>query len=332
MKGSTDKGVLPGNKGRVPEFVKPCLAKLSASPPVGSNWVHEIKFDGYRMQARIDGKRVELRTRTGLDWTARFPSIANALQGLRVESAILDGEAAVLDERGVTNFTDRVENLKSGRRDRIVFFVFDLLFLNGLSTLPLALKDRKELLSKILKSGRNTNGVIRFSDHVQGESAGILAKASTMGIEGIVSKRLDAPYRSGRLGDWIKTKCINTDEFVIAGYLDSSAIKGAVGALVLGYYDAKVFVYAGRTGTGFKHEEARRLWKLMQPLRVASQPFARSPDRVQSRGVTWVRPTLVAQIDYGSSTRDGLLRHAAFKALREDKTAHDVSRPETLIV
>jgi bifunctional non-homologous end joining protein LigD len=289
--------------------------------------VHEIKYDGYRLQARIDGGSVQLLTRTGLDWTARFPSIAKALKGLKLKRALIDGEAVVEDEAGVTSFSKLVEALEAGHSDEMVFIAFDLLHLDGVNVTSAPLIERKELLKAIVARSRSKR--LRYSEHLTSDGAAVLREACSLGLEGIISKRTDRPYRSGRNGEWLKSKCIQTDEFVIGGYIVSSVDAKAVGALALGTFEKGNLVYAGRVGTGFTNDTARALWKKLQPLKSGASPFFSSLTAPQRRGVVWVRPELVAQIAYGNRTGDGLLRHAAFKGLREDKPAPDVHRPKT---
>ncbi|WP_295559381.1 non-homologous end-joining DNA ligase [uncultured Hyphomicrobium sp.] len=308
----------------LPRFVAPCLAKLSHAPPAGDTWVHEIKFDGYRLQARIDGGTVQLLTRTGLDWTARFPSIAKALTGLKLKRALIDGEVVVETKAGVTSFAKLVEALETGRSEDMMFIAFDLLHLDGVDVTQAPLLARKDLLKDVMATSRSKR--LRYSEHLASDGATVLKEACALGLEGVISKRADQPYHSGRGGDWLKSKCIQTDEFVIGGYLVSTVDAKAVGALALGTFEKGQLVYAGRVGTGFTHDAARALWKTLQPLKQAVSPFSTALTAMQRRSVVWVRPELVAQIHYATRTSDGLLRHGAFKGLREDKPANDVHR------
>jgi bifunctional non-homologous end joining protein LigD len=310
----------------MPSFVEPCLATLVAEPPEGPHWAHEIKFDGYRLQARIEDGQVRLLTRSGLDWTEKFGTLEQSLGTLKVTSAIIDGEVIVYDDKGASSFVELVSELKAKQSARMVFFAFDLMFLNGEDLRAQTLADRKALLKRLL-GRRKKDDSVRFSDHVRGHGPTMLAEACQLMLEGIISKRLDKPYRSGRGTEWLKAKCIQTDEFVVIGYLDSKPVKNAIGALVLGFYEGRKLVYAGRVGTGFSNALARELWQQLQPLRTTAPDLATAVASAQRRGVVWVKPLLVAQVEYRAWTSDGLLRHAAFKALRHDKPARQVVDP-----
>lgn len=313
----------------MPAFVPPCLATLYSDVARGDQWIHEIKFDGYRLQAHIDGDDVRLLTRTGLDWTGRFKAVAKALKGLKLKSAIIDGEVVVEDEAGASSFVKLVEALKAGETSEMVFYAFDALYLESVDVTGVPLLQRRELLETALGQSAS-RGKIRFSQHLEGDARRIFEEACKLGLEGIISKRKDMPYRSGRRDEWRKTKCIHTDEFVIGGYVDHSAIAKAVGSLALGYFEKGKFIYAGRVGTGFDRETASALWQMLQPLRSGAPAFTGPLDALQRKGVRWVKPELVAQIEYRAWSADNILRHSAFKALREDKPAAKVGRPKAV--
>jgi len=309
-----------------PDFVTPCLAKLADAPPEGEAWLHEIKYDGYRLQARIAGSQVRLLTRNGLDWTDRFPAVAQALSKLKFRSALLDGEVVVEDDRGRSSFVDLVRALKTNRSDEMVYYAFDALHLDGIGIAALPLEARKALLMQSL-SGAAPGGPIRFSVHFDGRGKEMLSAVCREGMEGIVSKRRDRPYKSGRQSDWLKSKCVERDEFVIGGYVPSAADGRSVGSLALGYFDEGVFTYAGRVGTGFTAASGRALWRLLAPLVQSHVPFATTLSPVERRGVRWVTPKIVAQISYRGRTDGGLLRHAVFLGIREDKSSEQVGPP-----
>jgi bifunctional non-homologous end joining protein LigD len=316
-------------KGILPAFVEPALAQLVESAPRGGNWLHEIKLDGYRMQARIDGREVKLLTRKGLDWTAKFKPIANALKELKIPSALIDGEIVVEDEAGVSSFSALQQELKGGKGERFVYYVFDLLYLDGEDLRKATLADRKVAL-RLLFDDLPQRGAIRFSDHLDEDGATLVRHACRMGLEGIISKRADQPYRSGRGDDWVKSKCTQRQELVIAGYLPSSASKKAVGSLVMGVYEAGKLIPVGRVGTGFTSEVAGALYKTLTSIEVKASPFASKTTAAASRGVKWVRPELVAEVEFRGWTHDGMLRQGSFQGLREDKDPRDIVRETTV--
>jgi bifunctional non-homologous end joining protein LigD len=316
--------VAGAKKGILPAFVEPALAQLVENAPKGGNWLHEIKLDGYRMQARIDGGQVQLLTRKGLDWTGKFKPIANALKDLKIPSALLDGEIVVEDEAGVSSFSALQQELK-GKGERFVYYVFDLLYLDGEDLRKATLADRKAAL-RLLFDDLPQGGVIRFSDHLEEDGATLVRHACRMGLEGIISKRADQPYRSGRGDDWVKSKCTLRQELVIAGYLPSTAAKKAVGSLVMGVYEAGKLVPVGRVGTGFTAEVAGALYKTLTSIEIKASPFASKLPTAGSRGVKWVRPELVAEVEFRGWTHDGMVRQGSFQGLREDKDPREVVR------
>jgi bifunctional non-homologous end joining protein LigD len=323
-----DVGKIPGaSKGALPAFIEPSLASPCGRPPSGPNWIHEIKHDGYRIQARIDGAKGVLLTRKGLDWTARFPHIVPVLTRLGLKSATIDGEIVVEDEAGVTTLNNLQAELKSGRKDRFRYIVFDLMHCNGYDLTRAPLTARKELLHTIISS-LTPDSAVRFSEHLAVDGPVMLAHACRMGLEGIVSKRKDLGYRPGRHDQWLKAKCQKSQEFVILGYVRSTAASGAVGSLVLGYYDRGRLVYAGRVGTGWSLSVASALYGELNKIKAA-KPALRDPlPAGAEKGVVWAEPRLVCVVEFRAWTDDGIVLQASFKGLREDKPAAEVTLEE----
>ena len=315
-------------EGPLPGFVEPMLATLAKSPPVGDRWLHEIKFDGYRLEARIEDGRVRLWTRSGLDWTEKFgDGIVKALRNLPLRTAMIDGELAVENESGASQFSLLQADLSEGRKDRFVYYAFDCLHLDGFDLREAPLIRRKALLDGLIQIGR---GPLRYSSHFEEDGRLVLERACGLGLEGIVSKLGASAYRSGRGRSWVKCKCSARQEFVIAGYVPSSTGRKAIGALVLGVYDGPALRYVGRVGTGFSARVAEALFARLEPTGIASSPFEGRLSSTEAREVRFVRPELTAEVDFRAWTADGLLRQASFQGLREDKPAREIIRETTM--
>jgi bifunctional non-homologous end joining protein LigD len=324
-KKSFDKelGDLP--KEDLPDFLSPQLATMAEVPPSNDGWLHELKLDGYRVQARKNGRQVKLLTRTGLDWTARMRSIANEIARLAIDSVTLDGEVVVVAANGTTSFADLQASMQEGAKHDLTYFAFDLLHIDGRSPRGLSLKKRKELLSKVLTGAKEDT--LRFSEHIERGGAELLREACRLKAEGIISKLATGKYVGGRSHDWLKMKCLHEQEFVVGGYtLPTNEIRG-VGALLLGYYKGDKLIYAGRTGTGFTQKTHRMLRDKFADLARETTPFESVPADAK-KGAHWVKPEVVAQVRFSTWTADELVRQAAFLGVREDKTAKEVVRED----
>lgn len=308
----------------MPEFIAPALATLQRSPPAGEKWIHEVKFDGYRLQAILSEANVTLMTRSGLDWSNRFGSeIITALQHLSVKNAIIDGEVVVETASGASDFSTLQADLSEGRSDRFTFYVFDLLHVDGYDIRQLPLIKRKDVLARVVEGAPQA---IRYSAHFEEEGSLVFQHACRLSLEGVISKQKDAPYRSGRTKAWVKSKCSERQEFVVAGYVPSSTSRAAIGSLILGVYENRTLIYVGRVGTGFSHASSEDLFKRLKPLATSKSAFSQTLAADQARNVRFVKPQLVAEVEFRSWTADGHLRHASFRGLRDDKPATEITR------
>jgi DNA ligase D-like protein (predicted ligase) len=314
----------------LPRWIEPQLSKLATKAPSGPQWVHEIKFDGYRMAARLDHGDVKLLTRSGLDWTGKYPAISAAFAKLKVKTAYIDGELCGIRPDGVTSF-EIMQQVSDSGGGHLTYFAFDLLELNGENVARLPLGERKGQLAALLKE---SPAGISYSEHAQEDGEAFRRAACEHGLEGIVSKRLDRPYLPGDRGAWVKTKCLNRAEFVIVGWSDPEGSRPFIGALLLGYYEPDGrLLYAGRVGTGMPVSTLQMLRERLRPLTIKKMPLSDPPPRRQRFGgplalskVHWAQPELVAEITYMTWSADGLLRHTVFVGLREDKPAREVRR------
>lgn len=322
-RGTAAVAVRGAKKAALPSFVEPQLASLASKPPTGESWVHEIKFDGYRLMARVDRGHVKLKTRNGLDWTTRFPSLKKALEALPVVTAFLDGEVVVETEKGTPSFAELQADLSEGRSDRFRYYVFDVSHLDGTDLSRVPLIERKRVLADLL-SGHH--GIIAYSEHFLGRGDVVFDHACRLGLEGIVSKLKTAPYRSGRSKSWLKTKCVDRHELVIIGFVPSATERKVVGSLVVAYHVKGKLVYAGRVGSGFSYKVADDLWRRLEEIRIDAPPLDKALPADSRRNVRWVKPELVADIEIRGWTTEGIARHAVFKGLRHDKRVSDVVR------
>lgn len=325
-KPSPAKAKSPARKEKIsplPDFLDLELALLVEEPPKGEGWIHETKYDGYRTQARVDQGVVQLLTRTAQDWTKKFPTVARALQKLKVQNAIFDGEIVWIDEKGRSDFQSLQNALKHKESSSLIYYVFDLLYLNGEDLREISLLERKKILEDLLAPLAGT--AVLFSDHLRGEAEEFLEAACDLQLEGIVSKKADSPYMAGRSDNWVKSKCKQRQEFVIGGYTEGEGARKGFGALLLGVYENEKLRYVGRVGTGFNSDSLLALRERLEKVEQSKNPFALGSVK-GGREIHWVKPVLVAEVAFSNWTEEGILRVPVFQGLREDKPANQIRR------
>jgi bifunctional non-homologous end joining protein LigD len=313
-------------KAAMPKELVPELATLVDEVPAGDDWLHEIKFDGYRLVVFLDGGRVRMLTRKTNDWTDRFSGLVPSFRALPVRQAVLDGEVVIVAPNGTTSFQLLQNVLNNGRQEELVFYGFDLLYLDGHDLRNVPLLERKEALRALLAGADDR---VRFSDHVVGNGIAFLHQACRMSLEGIISKRCSSRYLAAkRTKDWLKVKCQRRQEFVIGGWTDPKGSRSAFGSLILGYYRGDELVHAGRVGTGFDESRLADIHRRLKKLAMPRSPFVDYGVRRAPRDVHWVKPELVAEVAFAEFTEEGILRHPVFQGLREDKSPRDVVRED----
>jgi bifunctional non-homologous end joining protein LigD len=304
---------------------EPQLTAPAETAPDGDQWLHEIKYDGYRIGCFLDDGKVRLVTRNGQNYTAALPEIVAAAKTLGARQAVLDGEVVVLRPDGRASFQALQHALSgSAPRSGLVYVVFDLLLLDGQSLTALPLEERKARLQSLLQD--TTTGRIKFAEHVVGNGPAFFAEAERLGLEGIVSKRRNAPYSAGRRGGWLKVKCPQRQPFVIGGYTDRAGTRGAIGSLLIGYYEGKRLVFAGRVGTGFSTKAAQDLHAQLSAMERPTSPFTPPPEGEMARGAYYVSPTLVCDVSFTEWTGDDRVRHPSFLGLLAEAKPKNVAR------
>lgn len=328
--GNLDEQVLTGAaQAALPSALKPQLATLVDSAPAG-DWRYEIKFDGYRVMARIDNGEVRLFTRNGLDWTDKMPRQTEALAALALKTGWLDGEVVVPDENGLPDFQALQNAFNEGQSDTIVFYLFDVPFLNGRDLRKVALEQRRAVLASIMKN--SDSDILRYSDDFAEPGEAMLNSACELKLEGLIGKRAGSGYTSRRSRDWIKLKCVERHEFVVVGYTEPRNSRSFFGALLLGLHDeaSGTLRYAGKVGTGFDAKTLKYVWEKMTPLEVKRPNVSNRPTGADAKGVHWLQPVLLAEVAYAQMTREGIVRHCVFHGLREDKPASEITRERPL--
>ena len=316
---------LPGaRKAAMPDFVQPQLATLVARPPSGNEWLHELKFDGYRLLCHVAGKEIRFWTRNQKDWTTKFASVGKAVKALPLKSAILDGEIVALDPSGRASFQRLQNSINKGGGSGLIFHIFDVIYLEGFNLTRTPLRERKRVLAELLEPIGDA-GLLRYSDHIEGNGERFFKEACKLGIEGIVSKHANSVYESTRSRNWLKIKCLRRQEFVIAGYTLSD--KGIpFSSLILGFYEKGKLIYAGRAGTGFSNTQRVELKKMLDRLARPTRPFEQIPKDPGLRRAIWAEPKLVGEVQFTEWTDEGVIRHPSFQGLREDKKPAEVIR------
>jgi bifunctional non-homologous end joining protein LigD len=307
----------------MPSLIAPQLATLVKAPPAGTGWLHEMKYDGYRMLCRIEDGKARIVSRNGKEWTDAFESIARAVEELSVETAWLDGEICVVDAKGRSSF-QALQNVLSNAGGELVYFVFDLLYADGIDLRGATLSDRKQALKQLLEDAADA---IRYSDHFDVPGRDFLVNVCKLGLEGMISKRADGRFQSGRTPAWQKVKCVLRQEFVIGGWSDPEGSRSGFGALLLGVYEPDGrLTFVGKVGTGFNDKVLASLGKKLATIAVDAPAFHNPPRGAEARGSHWVQPTLVGEVAFTEWTNEGTLRHPSFQGLRDDKPAKDVGR------